>query len=705
MPPKPSRSKPRLDAGRRSRGLTAALLAFLLWFGLRSIGVVALVEHWTQDQLRRLLARPLHPSIELVYLDDVSLHEAEKQFGLKYPWPREVHAAAVDVLRRAEAKVIVFDFLFSSASSYGDDDDRIFAAALRQAGNVVLGMQFTAADQPTNRAGFFKLKPLHRLGPAVPTLERAGGVDHPKEPLWSAAAGVGDTSFIQDEDSRGRRARLAVALDGVAFPSLALAAARVAGVETAWHEPNVRNILFRRLPTRAPVRYFDLAASKARLDEGLSPLVDLARFKDKVVVIGSSAPGLLDLRPSPLGKALPGALQQAMILDNLLTGEFLRPVLAQRRVQSLVVALLIVLAAVFSFRLRALGLALPPLLLGAILGGGALAYAHGLLLPIGSFSLAVVLGLGLGAVEHFVREQRERRRIQNRFGQFLSPAVLASLKEKGDQLELGGETRILTVFFSDLQGFTQFSEKLQPHDLVRILNEYLNEMGEVIVGGHDATVDKYIGDAIMAFWNAPLDQPDHAWRGCAAAWHCQVRLAQIQDRLKSMGLDAGDEGLVMRIGLNTGPAVAGLMGSRRKLNYTVMGDTVNTASRLEGANKPYGSRILISQATKDAAGPRVLTRPLDYLRVKGKAEATAVYEVIGLEGEANRLYDAAYVQRWSAALAAYKAGDFSAAQNAFAACAAERPQDKACALFIERCARYRAEPPQNWDGVYTMKTK
>jgi adenylate cyclase len=230
-------------------------------------------------------------------------------------------------------------------------------------------------------------------------------------------------------------------------------------------------------------------------------------------------------------------------------------------------------------------------------------------------------------------------------------------------------------------------------------------MGEVIVGRHDGTVDKYIGDAIMAFWNAPTDQPDHAWRAAQAAWGCQVRLAQIQASLAAKGLDAGAEGLVMRIGLNTGPAVAGLMGSQRKLNYTVMGDTVNTASRLEGANKPYGSRILVSQATKDAAGPRVLTRPLDYIKVKGKAEATAVFQIIGLAGEPGALYPASYVDAWSAALQAYKEGRFAQALAQFQACGQQQPKDGAVALFVDRCQHYLAEPPQGWDGVYTMKTK
>jgi adenylate cyclase len=697
-----------LGAATGRRGLIAGLVAFMVVLGLDKTGVLGVGERWAQDKIRLHLAQPLDPRIDLVYLDDVSLRSAEEQFGIKFPWPREVHAAAVDVLRQAGAKVIVYDFLFTSGSSYGPDDDKLFARALKRHGRTVLGMQFTAAEQPEARAAFARLKPLHRLPlEDAERLPQAGGVDHPREPLWSAAGAVGDTYFEQDEDGKGRRSRLAVRMEGEAFPSLALAAARLAGFDPQVPGWGRLNLLFKQAPTQAPARLFDVAASLPLLEAGEEPLIDLGRFKGKIVLIGSSAPGLLDLRPSPLGKATPGVLLQAMAVDNLINGQSLHSWRPGRASEYLILLGLCLIGAMLSFRLSGLWVALPALLLSAAIVGGAVwAYqAHSLLLPLMPWLAAVLLGVSHGAVEHFVAEQRQRRRVQDAFGQFLSPAVLASLRAKGDRLEMGGETRELTVFFSDLQGFTNFSEKLSPHDLVVILNEYLDEMGDVIVGRHDATVDKYIGDAIMAFWNAPVDQGDHAWRGCAAAWHCQLRLAQIQDSLKAKGLDAGDEGLVMRIGLNTGPAVAGLMGSQRKLNYTVMGDTVNTASRLEGANKPYGSRIMISQATKDAAGPKVLTRPLDYIKVKGKAEATAVYEVIGLDGEPGALFPPSYVSRWSAALEAYKQGDFQGALSGFQGCQGEQPKDKACALFIERCQHYIADPPKGWDGVYTMKTK
>jgi adenylate cyclase len=691
------------------RGLRAGLFAFLLLGALQVLGLLQGLEHAAQDALRKAQARPYQTPIEIVYLDDVSLRQAEEQFQMKYPWPREAYANCVDFLRTAGAKAVVFDFLFTSGSSYGPDDDKLFASAARRQGLVIAGMQFTSADQPDARGIFFKQAPLYQLSGVDPaSLRQAHGVTAPLPPLWGAFAGVGDTSFTQDSDSKGRRNSLAVAMDGHAYPSLALSAALALGAKapdlSRDREPLV---LFRQPKGEAgATRLFDLAASWSMQQAGQKPLVDPARFKGKIVLIGSSSPGLNDLRPTPLGKAMPGVELQAMMLDNLLSGESLTA-LPLGPAYWLFLLLLCLGVAHVSFRFRGLFVVVPFLAAAAANEAAALwAYQSlHLLLPLALPSLAALLAFSCGALENYFDERQSRQNITAIFGQFLSPAVLQSLRSQGDSLEMGGETRELTVFFSDLQGFTSFSEKLSPTALVEILNEYLGDMTELLVGRFDATVDKYIGDAIMCFWNAPTDQGDHALRGCKAAWACQQRLGEVQAKLKSMGLDAGEEGLVMRIGLNTGPAIAGLMGSRRKLNYTVMGDTVNTASRLEGANKPYGTRIMLSAATKDAAGAEVLTRPLDYIKVKGKADATPVFEVIGIQGEEGRLYPDGYVAAWSQALAQYKAGDFQGALGAFQACGRAQPQDRAVALFTERCEHFLHEPPQAWDGVYTMKTK
>ena len=690
-------------AGSERRGWYAGLLAFLLLFMLNVTGGLRPLEDRAQDALRRRLAKPLDPSIEMVYLDDVSLHQAEG-YGFTFPWPRELYGKAVDTLRQAGAKVIVFDFLFTSHSG-NRDDDIAFAKAMQRHGNVVIGMQFTAAEQKEAAGAFLAQEPLYQLKGGDPDARAAHGVDFPKPPLWGAAAAVGDTYFEQDPDGLGRRATLQVKFGDRSYPSLAMAAALAAGYKG--EVPVRQQILFRQpVPADRISNLFDLAASADALAAGEKPLIDLAKFKDKAVFIGSSAPALADLRSTPIQKNRPGVELNAQIFDNLITGQSLEKDSAWRALWPIWLLLCLIVAG-FSFRLRGLAVLLP--LLATSAGGVALATwfydAKSILIPVATPVIAALLAFAASATENFLLERSERKRVTSVFGQFLSPSVLSSLRITGTTLEMGGETRELTVFFSDLQGFTSFSEKLTPHALVQILNEYLSEMTELLVGSFDATVDKYIGDAIMCFWNAPTDQPDHALRACQAAWACQVQLGKIQDKLKDMGLDAGEEGLVMRIGLNTGPAIAGLMGSRRKLNYTVMGDTVNTASRLEGANKPYGSRILISAATKDAAGPTVLTRPLDYIKVKGKAEATPVFEIIGIKGEGKPLYSVDYVNTWTVALGDYKRGDFKEALKGFQACEQAQPGDEAAELFDERCQHYLHEPPKDWDGVYTMKTK
>jgi adenylate cyclase len=423
-------------------------------------------------------------------------------------------------------------------------------------------------------------------------------------------------------------------------------------------------------------------------------------------MVGSDAPGLLDLRPHPLNKRGPGVELQAMVLDNLLSGQSLR-VLPMNTALWAVILLLCLIITRLSWSFRGSILVIPALVTAALSALIVYDYQnHNLLLPTATPLLAIVISLGVSAGENFRLQRKQRNRVQNIFGQFLSPAVLRTLGTHVNELKTGGESKDLAVFFSDLAGFTSFSEKLGPEKLVVILNEYLEEMAEVVVGQHDGYVDKYIGDAIMAFWGAPTAHPNPALEAVRAAWHCQLRLAEIQEHLKSLGLDAGDEGLVMRIGVHFGPCVVGLMGSSRKLNYTVMGDTVNTASRLEGANKPYGTRVMLSDSAREACGEHAITRVLDYLKVKGKSEPTKVHELLGLKGEGGILYQPAYVELYHRAMDEYKSGDFKKAKNIFAECLATEPRDSVAALYLQRCEHFISEPPDGvWDGVYTMKTK
>ncbi len=708
------------------KGWLASILAFVIIYGAYQLGALDRAEKGLQDTYRRESATEMVSPIEIVYLDQVSLQDAERNESMVFPWPRETYGLAIDYLKSAKAKAIVFDFLFTSVSSSGLEDDQVFAAASRRHGMVISGMQFTGADQPNARAAFKALAPLYTLPIHVKDLasSKSLGVDAPKHPLWGAFAGVGDTYFEQDSDGQGRRVRLFTSFEGKIYPTLALSAAWTILGKPAlqildgklWlgersvpiDDQGRMAIAFSQVPPiEKTTRLYDVVKSGAKIKEGERPTIDGARFKDKIVLIGSTTAGLHDLRSSPMSKSMPGVLLQAMALDNLLQGRAWREIVMTPWMW-LLVLFLAGFAARGSFLLRGPAVLFPPviLLFATVALTLWLAQAKDLLVPVTPFLMAIALGFALSAAEHYAAENRQRRRTQAIFGQFLSPAVLLGLRMKGNELATGGETRDVSVFFSDLQGFTSFSEKLTPQALVEILNLYLSEMADEVVGRYDGYVDKYIGDAIMAFWNAPVEQDDHALRACRSAWSCQRRLDQIQERLTAMGLDAGDEGLVMRVGIHTGPAVVGLMGSPRKLNYTAMGDTVNTASRLEGANKPYGSRVMISEATRAAAGSSVLSRRLDLLQVKGKAEPTAVHELIGIVNEGEALYDAPYLEAWSVGFDLYLAKDFSGAKRVFAECLKKCPHDSVAKLYIKRCDEYIANPPVNdWDGVYVMKTK
>jgi adenylate cyclase len=278
--------------------------------------------------------------------------------------------------------------------------------------------------------------------------------------------------------------------------------------------------------------------------------------------------------------------------------------------------------------------------------------------------------------------------------------VIEQLVRHPSELRLGGRRETLTIFFSDLAGFTTFSERMEPEELVRTLNRYLGDMTAIILA-RQGTLDKYIGDAIMAFWGAPVPLPDHARLACLAALGNQARLGEIGPELAP----AGGSPLVARIGLNTGPAVVGNLGSETTFDYTVMGDTVNLASRLEGLNKEYGTRIMASDATRQAAGPGLLWRELDLVRVKGKETAVRIHELLCLEDTASPVErETAALQ--DEALALYRAGGFAAAATAWRRVLAARPGDGPARVMIARCEAYQRQPPHaDWRGEHVMQHK
>jgi adenylate cyclase len=313
------------------------------------------------------------------------------------------------------------------------------------------------------------------------------------------------------------------------------------------------------------------------------------------------------------------------------------------------------------------------------------------------FSIAFVY-IGI-IIMFYLTEEKNRRWITSIFGKYVSPLVIENLIKNPDMINLGGEKRNITVFFSDIRGFTSISEKIEPEILVNILNEYLTEMTSIIIRD-DGLVDKYMGDAIMAFWGAPLDQPNHPIMACSSSLEMVLKLKELNKKWKNEGLPSFDIG----IGINTGDAIVGNMGSSSRFDYTAMGDNVNLASRMEGLNKIYGTSIIITENTYSLVKDNFEFRRLDYVRVKGKKKSITIYELISEKGKTSKKKQD-FIKYYEKGLQNYFNKNWDEASKCFNA-ALKIFNDLACTVFIDRCKNFMKNPPsKDWDGVYEMKIK
>jgi adenylate cyclase len=298
-------------------------------------------------------------------------------------------------------------------------------------------------------------------------------------------------------------------------------------------------------------------------------------------------------------------------------------------------------------------------------------------------------------------EGQQRRMLRRAFNRYFSPHVVADILDNSAQVELGGKTIEATAFFSDIKDFTSFAEKCTPKDLVHFLNQYFSVASDVILK-NEAMLDKYIGDAIMAIFGAPIPRPDNARVACMTALEVQEVLAAYHTRPER---DPGMPVFVTRIGLHTGNMVIGNIGSSSRLDYTAIGDTVNVASRLEGVNKIFGTHIILSETTFEQSADAIAARPLDFLRVKGKAIPIRIFELVGRTGQISQL-QADIIGQFSEGLQLYRQRSFSKAIDIFTRVQAIDPNPVPSTLYLKRCAELSLQTlPDDWDGVYTMTSK
>jgi adenylate cyclase len=411
------------------------------------------------------------------------------------------------------------------------------------------------------------------------------------------------------------------------------------------------------------------------------------------------------LRTVPVGVAYPGVEVHATLLDNLLTDTYFRIDL----INSLLTTTLILVLGLL------LGFTLPHLkgIYGAVLAAALLVvyfFAHrwmvnSLLTWTSFIYVAVVIALVWGGVTlfRFLVTDKDKRFIKGAFQQYLAPEVINQLMENPDRLKLGGERQVVTAFFSDVQGFSTISEKLDPVALVQLMQEYLTEMSNIVMK-YGGTIDKYIGDAIVAFFGAPVHFEDHATKAVLAALEMQTRLEEMRQNWRKEGR-AEDMMLYQRIGLNTGPMVVGNMGSQSRFNYTMMGNAVNLAARLEGANKFYHTYAMCTEFTMDVAKEQVEFRELDSVAVKGVTQPVRVFELIGTKGSVpeEKMKGIAYFQK---GLELYRKRQFEEGAKYFNAVYKFIPNDGPAKEFIERCKQYLQHPPdEHWDGSFHATEK
>jgi len=699
-------------------GLTGALIAVLML-------MAGLLDSWearTWDWRVRALARPgpATDDIVLILLDQNSLDWAQKENGLSWPWPREIYGAIVDYCRRKGARALAVDVLYTEPSAYGVADDRSFAAAVgkfgKVAGAVFLGKKSgsqvswpTGTPEPrlklAESAGRASQLPL-----AAFTFLRA---TFPIKELVENSAVLGNVQLKPDPDGVYRRVKLFSVFADKPVPALGLGAWLAAGnqAQIARGQGQSQHIGDREIPVdsreNAILRYrgpsgthrnFSAASvlqSEIRHRMGEPEVIrDPTAFKDKYVLFGFSAPGLLDLRSAPVAGVYSGVEIHASLLDNFLSGDFIRavPVAFTVPFVLLFAVLLGWAASVLRSPLAITGNSAVGLMLPA--GLGLAGYHAGYWLPIVVLEVTAVLTIGFALLVNYATEGRQKRFIKGAFRQYLSPAVIDQLISNPECLKLGGERKILSIFFSDLQGFTTISEGLEPEQLTALLNEYLTAMTDIVMD-EGGTVDKYEGDAIIAFWNAPLDVHAHEMRTVRAALRCQAKLADMRPAIKAR---IGKE-MLMRIGINTGPAVVGNLGSQTRFDYTMLGDAVNLAARLEGANKQFGTFTMISEDTRRQIGPDINVRELARLAVVGRSEPVTVYEPMlpGAYQAGKALYES-----FAQGLALFYEGKFEAAREVFAAI---QVQDAAAAAYVNKCDALLESLPVDWGGVWVATTK
>jgi len=559
----------------------------------------------------------VHPSNEIVILtiDDESI-----SWMSKWPWPRSYHAKVISELKKAGAKLVVFDVFFDSPTQFDDQDDISFANAVKEAGNVVLAASFVNVKEK----GLFKVvkQPFKK----------------PIQMLSDAAVDVGVVHPALDLDNIVRRFQIIYKSGNQYYASLALQAIRYtqSGRNLNVINENKIQVGDKTIPLRDArllINYYGPSGTFSsvpyvRVYDGTQLVDNPDIFRDKIVLIGSSAYELHDVFPTPYDLTMPGVEIHANVIQTILDKSYISVIPIYYLF--LIIFLLILLNIYISYPLKIKTYFFIVLaeIMGVYVALLFIFKIYRLEIPSHSLSIALIVTFVTQTVIKFIKEEKEKKKVRSVFSQYVAPSVVNELLNHPETVELGGTLKEVTIFFSDIRSFTSFSENHTPREVVDMLNEYLDAMTKVIFE-YGGTLDKYVGDEIMAIFGAPLDLPNHA----KIAIDCCVAQLKKLKELQKKWADEGKTVLDIGMGLNTGEVIVGNIGSSMHKDYTVIGDPVNLAARLESATRNYTTAdhtcyILISEYTYDKVKEYYNCKFVDEIAVKGKKNKTKIYEII-----------------------------------------------------------------------------
>lgn len=639
------------------------------------------IESRTYDLRYSLMRGPLapNPEIAIIAIDDKSV----KEMG-RFPWTRSEYAPLIDRITEAGAKALLMDAFFPEPES--PEADQAFADAMKRSGKVVLATAFN-------------------LGSDAETVYQTISIPL----LTNAAAGTAHINFLPDSDGVNRWTKLIVEHEGVYYPSLGLMGAMIGlgaqdmevgdyyvglGERVIYTDFDHRMLINYTGPPGTFETFSFVDVAKGRVPE--------EKLRGRILYMGATSLGIYDMRVSPFFNDTPGVEINATVADSIISGRTMERGGIEAIMDMASMALLGVLVYIVAIRVKpAIALPVTVMLAMGWLGVAYYMFLHGMWISVVYQLGVVVVTYSLTWYSRYLLLDRKSREIKSMFSSYVSPKIVDQIVKDPSQARIGGDSKEVTVLFSDIKGYTTFSENRTPHEVVATLNEYLGAMSRVIMDS-DGTLDKFIGDGIMAYWGAPLKQDDHA----VMAIDCAMRMFEDMRKLQEDWVRRGMEPLGIRVGVNSGTVVAGNIGVKgKKMEYTVIGDTVNLASRLEAAGKYYGVSSLVGESTVELGSCSYVFRELDRMRVVGKKMPVTIYDIIGhIDNVTDE--DRKYIEDFKHALSVYRAKGFTEASALFEELAARRPNDRPATLYINRCVDFLDNPPpEDWDGVYNRKDK